>query len=314
MSTTFLSRDFWPHLIKTVSGSRQRCSVAVAYFGKGASKLLPLPKGSRLVVDASERAVSSGQTCPADLLALIKRGIAVYSVPNLHAKVFVVGRAAYIGSTNVSNRSAAHLVEAVIRTTDPGAINAARKFVGDQCLRQLTPELLKKLAKVFRPPKIPGGRRGVRPIRDTSRHATLPRLLLAQLAWVDWSESDQRLNDAARAVAKKRQLHPRSFELDSFQIVGKCRFREGDVVVQVLDDGGRRVLAAPPGNVLYVRSQRAGRRRVSFVCVERPTRRRRQVKSLARALGCTQKALLSEGVVRDQAFANALLNAWAVTK
>ena len=87
MSTILVSQGIWPTLTKTVRGSRQRCAVAVAYFGKGARHLLPLSKGSSLVVDASERSVASGQTCPADLLTLVKRGVVVYSVANLHAKV-----------------------------------------------------------------------------------------------------------------------------------------------------------------------------------------------------------------------------------
>src|SRR5438034_685318 len=125
MSTAFVSKGIWPQLTKAVRGSRQRCAVAVAYCGAGASRLLPLPKGSRLVVDASERSVASGQTCPADLIKIVKHGVAVYSVPNLHAKVFVLGRAAYIGSANVSSRSASQLIEAVIRTTEPSAVRAA---------------------------------------------------------------------------------------------------------------------------------------------------------------------------------------------
>src|SRR5580704_12654880 len=141
MNATFLSRDIWPQLTKAARGSRRRCVVAVAYFGKGASRLLPLAKGSRLVVDASERSVGSGQTCPADLIRLVKRGVAVYSVPNLHAKVFVLGRTAYIGSPNVSNR-------------------AARHFVEQNCLHELTPTVLKRLAKLYRPPLFPGGKRG----------------------------------------------------------------------------------------------------------------------------------------------------------
>ena len=92
MSAIFVSQGIWPQLTRAARGSRQHCAVAVAYFGKGASRLLPLAKGSRLVVDASERSVASGQTCPADLIKLVKRGVAVYGVPNLHAKVFVLGR------------------------------------------------------------------------------------------------------------------------------------------------------------------------------------------------------------------------------
>ncbi len=312
MSTTLIAEDIWPLLTKAVSGSKQHCAVAVAYFGAGASKMLPLPTNSRLVVDASERAVASGQTCPAELVRLVKKGVKAFSVPNLHAKVFVVGHAAYIGSANVSSRSASQLVEAVVRTTEPGAVRAARRFVREHCLHELTPSVLARLSRLYRPPQVPGGKRGARTIKDTSRRPTLPRLLIAQLQLEDWSEKDWALHDTALTVAKKRREHPRSFELDSFRQTGRCAYQRGDVVIQVIDEGGGSVLVTPPGNVLHVRTRRDGKRQVSFVYLEHPARRRRQVKVMARALGRgALKRLRRDGVVRDTAFARALLNVWS---
>ena len=55
MSTVFITHAIWPQLTNAVRGSRQSCAVAVAYFGAGAGRLLPLPKNSRLVVDAIAR-------------------------------------------------------------------------------------------------------------------------------------------------------------------------------------------------------------------------------------------------------------------
>lgn len=311
MSTVFITQDIWPQLTKAISDTRQRCAVAVAYFGKGASRLLPLPEGSCLVVDASERAVSSGQTCPADIIKLVERGVAVYSVPNLHAKVFVVGRTAYIGSTNVSSRSASQLIEAVIRTTEPKAVQAAKQFVHEHCLRELTPTLLKQLAKLYRPPVIPGGKGGKKVAKPTSRRPTLPRLLLAQLDVDYWSEREQSLYDTGLPKARKRRKHPRTFQLDSFINTGKCAYQPGDVVIQVTDEGGGRVLVSPPGNVLHTQSGRDGNANKTSVFIERPNRPRRSIKVLARTLGCTQKQLRHYGVLRDTAFAQALLNIWA---
>lgn len=309
MSTVFVSQNVWPQLNKAVRRARQRCDVAVAYFGAGASRLLPLPKGSRLVVDASERAVASGQTCPADLIKL--RSVAKYSVPNLHAKVFVLGSAAYIGSANVSRHSASQLVEAVIRTTEPGAVRAARSFVRQHCLHELTPTVLKRLAKLYRPPRLPGGKRGKRQHAVTSRQPSLPRLFLAQLRLQDWSDKDQALHDAEIVVARKRQKHPRSFELESFRQTGKCIYQRGDVVIQVTDEGKSRVLVSPPGNVLHVRTRGDGSRQASFVYLEHPARRRRPVKALARTLGQgALKRLRRNWQVRNPEFARALLNAW----
>lgn len=312
MSTVFITQDIWPQVTKAVRASPEHCHVAVAYFGAGAGDLLPLGEGSRLVVDASERAVASGQTCPAELMKLAKHGVTVYSVPNLHAKVFVLGHAAFVGSANVSRRSAAQLVEAVIRTTEPQAVRAARKFVQDHCLHELTPTVLKRLAKLYRPPLVPGGKRAKRTEAAQANRPSLPRLHLAQLDLEDWSERDQAMHDAGLVVAKKRREHPRSYELDSFRTTGKCSYKIGDVVIQVTDEGRGKVLVSPPANVRYVRTRRDKNRHVSFVYLEIPVRRRIAVKALARALGPgAEKRLLKDGLVRDAAFAQKLLNHWA---
>jgi hypothetical protein len=310
VTTAFLSQGIWPQITKSIRTSPGRCDVAVAYFGAGASRLLPLPKGSRLVVNASERCVASGQTCPADLIKLVKRGVAVYSVTNLHAKVFVLERAAYIGSANVSNNAASKLVEAVIRTTEPGIVRAARKFVQQHCLHELTPSVLKRLAKLYRPPLIPGREGGKRQGNTKSTSPSLPRLILTQTESENWSKRDQALHDAAMAVAKKRRERPRSFELESFRVTGRCIYQRGDVAILVNDEGGKDRLVAPPGNVLHVRTWLDSGKPVSFVYLERPARRRRRLKVIARELGVTQKQLRRQGVIRNPSFAQALLNIW----
>jgi hypothetical protein len=306
MTTAFFSRDIWPQLTKATCRCSPRCAVAVAYFGQGASRLLPLAKGSRLVVDASERSVGSGQTCPTDLIKLVERGVAVYSVPNLHAKVFVLGRIAYIGSANASSRAASHLVEAVIRTNDRKTVRDARQFVQQLCLRELTPEVLKRLAKLWHPPLIPGGKPG------TSKRPSLPRFLLAQLRLEDWSEHDQALHDAAMIVAKQRQKHRHRFEVEGFRFKGTCPYRRDDVVVQVTDEGSGSVFVTPAGNLLHVCTRRKGNSSVSFVFLERPALRRRKLNSLARTLGCTHKRRRRNGLIRDSSLAQTLLNTWAV--
>jgi hypothetical protein len=81
MKTDFVSKGVWKAITSAAKRSRKPALVAVAYFAKGASKLLPLAPNSRLVVDASEGAVKSSQTCPADLKRLQKRGVVIYSYP-----------------------------------------------------------------------------------------------------------------------------------------------------------------------------------------------------------------------------------------
>ena len=68
MTTTFLSEGVWAELTEAVSNSKRQCFAAVAYFAKGASSQLPLPKESLLVVNASDSMVAAGVTCPDELI------------------------------------------------------------------------------------------------------------------------------------------------------------------------------------------------------------------------------------------------------
>ena len=96
--------------------------------------MLPLPKGSKLVVDASKAAVGSGQTNPSELLILLKKGVEIYSYAGLHAKVFVIGSQLFIGSTNVSGRSQERLQEAAFHTRERAIVGEARDFVKSLCI------------------------------------------------------------------------------------------------------------------------------------------------------------------------------------
>lgn len=147
MSAQFITADVWGALSKAARRSKKPAYVSVAYFGKGAADLLHLPAKSRLVVDASEAAVKQGQTNPAKLRRMRRRRVAVYSVQNLHARVFAFDTAVFIGSANVSKHSASVLQEAVLRVTDAAVLKAARDFVTELCLEPLGPKELMRLQK-----------------------------------------------------------------------------------------------------------------------------------------------------------------------
>lgn len=147
----------WEQLSGAAREARQPAHVAVAYFGSGASRLLPLPSGSLLVVDGSAAAVKSGQTCPSDLLSLHRRGVRVHSVRNLHAKVYVFTDVAFIGSPNVSRHSQTVLLEAMLRTRRRAEVMAARDFVQSLCITELSANDLARLERIYRPPRFSAG-------------------------------------------------------------------------------------------------------------------------------------------------------------
>ncbi|MBA4016998.1 MAG: hypothetical protein C0483_07490 [Pirellula sp.] len=311
MSSELITKSVWKELTRAAKKSRRASLAAVAYFGRGASKLLPLRPKSRLVVDAGEAAVKSGQTCPAELLKLQKIGVRIFSAPNLHAKLFVFGQRAFIGSTNVSNRSANMLIEALLATTDAEAVKAARTFAKDLCVHELGPDALQMLQLIYRPPRVPGNRATPRRSRVTKNRIELPKLRIAQLTEgfiPDGSESAQESGE--RAAISKRQ-HRRTHEVQDFWWTGNCPFRVRDTVVQVLKEEDGRKFVSPPGNVLHLRHWRRGRKRVTFVYLEVPNRRRVLLGRLAKQLGYGAKKRLGKGgQVRDADLAKKLLTAW----
>jgi hypothetical protein len=313
MSTELITENVWETLTAAARAARQPCDVAVAYFAKNASLLLPLPEGSRLVVDASEAAVTSGQTCPAELVKLLKRGVTIHSVPNLHAKVFVLGKAAYVGSANVSGSSASRLVEAVVRSTDVGFIRGVTKFVRSLCLHPLTPQVLEKLSGLYVPPRIPGGGRPKGVSGSVAGAPELPTLRIARLRADSWSAWDEANIDETMGEAERRRERGSGYSLDYFKWTGRCAFEEGDVVIMITTEADGRELVSPPGSVVdkVVRKRKKGGTEVTYVYVERPDLRRRSLETMVSKVGVEAGAKLARsGQIRNAEFARKLMGAW----
>jgi hypothetical protein len=255
MSTRFLQQDLWPLLTESVIAEGGMADVAVAYFGNGASSLLPLSSGSRLVVDASEETVKAGSTSPTELIKLHLKGVAIYSVPNLHAKLFLVGERLFVGSSNASLRSAETLVEAMIVTEDADAVRDARSFFGNLVLQ---PELgrasLERLLQLYEPPKLSAGRlptishqyppvsdgnRTVQPLATSTKVVAAdpvrPNVWLTRVGAGKHPQGSDGAVELGKAIAltkiKDPGIHKVSYLWDSTNMVP---YREGDLLIRVL--------------------------------------------------------------------------------
>lgn len=311
MSTEFIDDSIWHRLRQAAKKCRRPALVAVAYFGRGAAKLLPLRRGSRLVVDASELTVKQGLTCPADLLKLQKRGVRIFSVKNLHAKVFIFGGQAFIGSSNASRHSASRLKEAVLRTTEREAVNAAKAFVLEMCKDELGPESLKSLKKLYRPPKFPVGIAGHRRNRMPGTiKAEFSPLRLVKLELKDgYPEGSESAYEAGLREARSNRKYRSTHSLDEFEWASNS-IRRGDTVIQIVDEGDGPALVTPPGRVTNIKQWSNGRRRCTFVFLEVPKRRRVRIDKLATRLGRGAKKRLDRSGFVSSDFADKLREAW----
>lgn len=105
-----------------------------------------------MVVDASVASVATGLTNPKALRILHKGGVAIYSMPLLHAKVFAFDDIAFVGSTNASQNSANTLIEASLSTKSAKAIKSVRDFVSSLCTDLLDDDAIDWLETQYRPP------------------------------------------------------------------------------------------------------------------------------------------------------------------
>lgn len=274
----FIDHDAWRHITARVKRQRSRCHAAIAYFGMDGSELLPLRRGSVLVVNASEDAVRAGQTHPGELLKLIQKGVAVYSFATLHAKVVVVGNEVFVGSMNVSRRSERYLVEAAIRTDHRIAVSKARQFVESLTLVDIGPEEARRLMSLYRPPKLPplsGDRR--RQPKPVGALLNKP-LWIARIQTIPWDDDDYAAEKRGLPTAKRRLRDSKRFEVDDFvwEGGGLANLRRGDRLIYVHEESNRRSFVTAPASVLHVEkyTKHGGRRRLIFFEVQKGRRRR----------------------------------------
>ncbi len=307
--TELLTHYCWKRLSRSARTCRSPAHVAVAYFSSGAAKLLPLCADSRLVVDASAHAIRSGQTHPDDLKALVDRGVRVFSVPNLHAKVFVFGSEAFIGSANVSNRSNHTLIEAVVATSDRTVVASAKQFVRDHCLHELGPVELDRLQKLYRPPKYTGGG-SRRPMLSTPSRIELPRHHVAVITLDDLPVGSGSTQKAGEREGKRLMEYPRTHRLDYFWTGSNDKYAVGDMITQITEGTDGRQMVSPPGKVTNTRLWRGRNDSRLFVYIELPKTRRVELSRFVKRVGRgSRRKLLSDDEVTPE-FAERILAAW----
>jgi hypothetical protein len=301
MQKALIHGRVWPKLSQAACKSRARAYVAVAYFGEGAESLLKLSKGSILVVDASDGAVRSGQTCPASLETMVDNGVKVFSRSGLHAKVFVFGTTVYVGSANVSNNSAKKLIEAVVAIKDRRIVSDARQFVRKNCTKPLGPRELARLSKLYSKPEWqPGESNGGGEDKDQS--VRIVRLIDYEPPEEMWGTIEK-----GERAAKRKMKNKSDYILYDFYWGPKHRFVEGELILPIHRQSDGRVFVCPPSSIVEITPWRRKKSGKTIVFLEMPRRRRVQLEKLARYLGRGAKRRLQTArILRDDELADGL--------
>ena len=126
MARILVGPELWRELKRRAARSRSLLA-AVGYVGRHPRGLFRWPKQSVVVADLSERAVRTGASSARGALSLANKGVGVYRLPRLHAKVYLFDRSAIVCSANLSRESADALVEAGVVVTNRTEITGLRR-------------------------------------------------------------------------------------------------------------------------------------------------------------------------------------------
>ena len=272
MSVKLITEGIWDEITLAVKKSKIKSFVAVAYFGQNGAEMLPLNEGSVLLVDASEKAVKSGQTSPNELLKLYHNGVKIYSQEDLHAKIFIIGKTLYVGSTNVSGNSKNRLTEAVIKSTDKVAIEDAKAFIESKCELEMGEEELTELQKIYVAPKNSGGG------RKTST-VTLSDFYIYRLTETEYTPKQEEEVVKGRIEAEKNRITKPRHKVDEFVWTKDLKAKKGDIIFQITKEG-KKFYCSPPGRLIYTRDV-TEEKEDSIICfVEIPERKRKNLELL----------------------------------
>lgn len=183
MKEGLYTENIWEMITQEAEKAKGKSYAAVPYFSDEAADMLPLKKGSLIVVNADKNAVKGGSTSPFELEKLLKNGVELQHNPKVHAKIFVINNTLFVGSANVSNNSKSNLKEAIWVSKDKTQIEKAIEFIKTLKNESIGQEKLNALKPIF----------NTKPINKGIQNKT-PYVYVSLVDDVDYSD---KFNDAA---------------------------------------------------------------------------------------------------------------------
>lgn len=267
------------------------------------------------MVKFDRETVGSGQVDPREVVKAIKKDVEVHSCSNLHAKVYVFGKTAVVGSSNVSQNSDRHLLEACVETTDKKIVASATRFIRGLLGDKVGLDYAEQMIPFYRPPmRLTNRRARSKGKKQKPAHSDL---WLVSLVELDWQDVDYEQEEKGRPLAKKAIKNPRTFELECFQGTGSAisRYKLGQRIMQCVKTESGKVLVSPPSRIVSIRKYTVRGKKRAIVYLEVPKKyRRRHIDSVVRSLGSSAMQLGNPRrtkLLRDPGLIYALGRLWS---
>lgn len=231
-----LSSTLWPRLKKLAKTAHKKFA-AVAYVTD--DDAVKFGKGDVLITDASDEAIKTGQTSAAVLNAAWKRKASIFSIPKLHAKLYIFDRYVIVGSANLS-KSSQKRIEVALLTDHPTTVSASRLLI-DKLKQGRTPIDEAFISHILALPVTKSFPVTTSSVQDLGDDAP-PRAWLVGLKPAQEKQDEQAVVEEGLEEAEK-YVSQEDSSVSWIRFRGKSRFRreakEGDVVVCIWTGGGK---------------------------------------------------------------------------
>ncbi|MGV0952898.1 MAG: hypothetical protein ACOYBR_01160 [Fluviibacter sp.] len=266
MATKFHAPSPWPE-IKAVA-KNAKAYIAVPFLGKAAAAMLPVATGSVLVTRFTREAIKAGQVDPRQVIKLIRKGVSVFSQADLHAKVYVFPRRAFIGSANASKTSEG-MIEACIETTEQVIVQQARDYVRSLGSDLVTLEYAKSMVNLY--PKDGERYFGVPQKTALQRAADQEHFWIVPVYEEDYDDEARRADRAGTISAKAEMSKDKSTRLSRIHSDHAVQYEKGDWILN-RQTVGRGFEFECPGRVVHIEPYEGNKGWEAIVYLDHPKR------------------------------------------
>lgn len=231
--TSFIYDDIW-RKIKQLSTNSKRTKIAVAYLGSGASKLISFKKGDTLILAMSLNNVKMGLINPFEVEEICNRGVQIFNVSNLHAKIYLFDKKILVGSPNISLNSSDNLIESAILTNDKNTITDAEAFFRKHSIEKVETDYIELCKKHYNPPEFNGKK-----TMKYGKGPRLSRLWVINTKSIALSDEELKILEEDKDVYERKIADKKTFQLDEIKYPIKAKFinevQEGDIIIEILN-------------------------------------------------------------------------------
>ena len=257
---SILVENAWPKIAKATAGDRGRRHLAIAY----ATKLhVRLGRGDILVTNAAAATIGCGETSAPLLAKLLRKGVEIYCLDSLHAKLGVIGRHAFVGSANMSVSSDVALHEGVLVTTDDAIRAQVLATVNGlkEVAQRITDADIKRLLRIKVVRRGGGALRSRKRVADAGHQTWLVGGRLLKRVTAMTQATIDRGTQAVHDLTQDDAYEPVWFRVSISSPMGKG-VRPGDRLVRVVAHK-RGIDIHPPTPVIHC--ERSGNHTIAFI-------------------------------------------------